>query len=67
MKIAQIDVFKVDLSYSGGVYVLSGGREYGSFDATIVRITTDTGIEEALAPPDTGSGRHIVVASRATG
>lgn len=45
MKIARIDVFKVDLPYSGGVYVLSGGREYRSFDATIVRITTDTGIE----------------------
>src|SRR5262249_38495617 len=45
MKIAQIDVFQVDLPYSGGVYRLSGGREYRSFDATIVRITTDTGIE----------------------
>jgi L-alanine-DL-glutamate epimerase-like enolase superfamily enzyme len=45
MKIAQIDVFKVDLPYSGGVYMLSGGREYRSFDATMVRITTDNGIE----------------------
>ena len=45
MKIAQIDVFQVDLPYSGGVYRLSGGREYRSFDATIVRIRTDTGIE----------------------
>ena len=45
MKIAQIDVFQVDLPYSGGVYLLSGGREYRSFDATIVRISTDTGIE----------------------
>lgn len=45
MKIAQIDVFQVDLPYSGGVYLLSGGREYRSFDATIVRIRTDTGIE----------------------
>jgi L-alanine-DL-glutamate epimerase-like enolase superfamily enzyme len=45
MKIVQIDVFQVDLPYSGGVYVLSGGREYRSFDATIVRIGTDTGIE----------------------
>lgn len=45
MKIAQIDVFQVDLPYSGGVYLLSGGREYRSFDATIVRITTDTGLE----------------------
>ncbi len=45
MKIARIDAFQVDLPYSGGVYVLSGGREYRSFDATIVRITTDTGVE----------------------
>ena len=26
MKINQIDVFQVDLPYSGGVYHLSGGR-----------------------------------------
>lgn len=45
MKIEQIDVFQIDLPYSGGVYLLSGGREYRSFDATIVRISTDTGIE----------------------
>ncbi len=45
MKIEKIDVFQVDLPYSGGVYKLSGGRQYTSFDATIVRITTDEGIE----------------------
>ncbi|GMG24728.1 enolase C-terminal domain-like protein [Aspergillus flavus] len=45
LKIARIDVFQVDLPYSGAVYYLSAGREYRSFDATIVRITTDTGIE----------------------
>ncbi len=45
MKIQQIDVFQVDLPYSGGVYTLSGGREYRSFDATFVRITTDNGLE----------------------
>ena len=45
MKIARIDAFQVDLPYSGGVYLLSGGREYRSFDATIIRITTDTGVE----------------------
>jgi L-alanine-DL-glutamate epimerase-like enolase superfamily enzyme len=43
--IVRIDVFTVDLPYSGGVYYLSGGREYSSFDATIVRITTQNGIE----------------------
>ncbi|CCE99385.1 putative mandelate racemase/muconate lactonizing protein (plasmid) [Sinorhizobium fredii HH103] len=45
LKIERIDVFQVDLPYSGGVYRLSGGREYRSFDATIVRITTQTGLE----------------------
>lgn len=45
LKIERIDVFQVDLPYSGGVYRLSGGREYHSFDATIVRITTQTGLE----------------------
>ncbi|KAF9882271.1 mandelate racemase muconate lactonizing protein [Colletotrichum karsti] len=45
LKITKIDVFQVDLPYSGGRYLLSGGREYTSFDATIVRITTNTGLE----------------------
>lgn len=45
MQIDQIDVFQVDLPFSGGVYVLSGGREYTSFDATFVRVITDDGIE----------------------
>ncbi len=45
LQIKRIDVFQVDLPYSGGVYRLSGGREYTSFDATIVRITTQNGIE----------------------
>ena len=44
LKIAQIDVFQVDLPYSGGVYKLSGGRSYSSFDSTVVRITTDNDI-----------------------
>ena len=44
MKIAQIAVFQVDLPFSGGVYKLSGGRTYESFDATMVRLTTDTGL-----------------------
>ena len=45
MQIDGIDVFQVDLPYAGGTYNLSGGRSYTSFDATFVRITTDTGIE----------------------
>ena len=45
MKIKTIDVFQVTLPYAGGVYRLSGGREYSEFDATIVRVTTACGIE----------------------
>lgn len=45
MKITGIEVFQVDLPYAGGVYHLSGGRSYSTFDATIVRLTTDTGHE----------------------
>lgn len=45
MKIAKIDVFRVDLPYAGGVYRLSGGREYRAFDASVVRITADNGLE----------------------
>lgn len=43
--ITRIDVFQKSLPYSGGVYRLSGGREYRSFDATFVRITTQDGLE----------------------
>lgn len=45
LAISKIDVFQVDLPYSGGTYLLSGGRKYTSFDCTIVRITTDDGLE----------------------
>lgn len=43
MKIERIDVFQRDLTYAGGVYELSGGRTYTTFDATYVRLTTDDG------------------------
>ena len=43
--ISRIDVYQLDLPYSGGTYHLSGGRTYTHFDATVVRITTNTGIE----------------------
>ena len=45
MKIARIDVFQADLPYAGGEYRLSGGRSYECFDATFVRVVTDTGLE----------------------
>ena len=45
MKIIKIELYQVDLPYSGGVYLLSGGREYTSFDASIVRIVADDGTD----------------------
>lgn len=45
MKITGIELFQVDLPYSGGTYQLSGGRTYDSFDASIVRITCDDGTQ----------------------
>lgn len=45
MKIKSIDVYQVDLPYSGGTYHLSGDRTYKSFDATIVRILSQCGLE----------------------
>ena len=45
MKITSISVFQVDLPFAGGVYRLSEGREYRSFDATVVRIDTDAELE----------------------
>ncbi|MGC6485148.1 MAG: mandelate racemase/muconate lactonizing enzyme family protein [Candidatus Puniceispirillales bacterium] len=44
MKISTIDIFAVHLPYSGGVYRLSGGREYRGFDACILRMETDCGL-----------------------
>ncbi|CAL9615843.1 o-succinylbenzoate synthase [Streptomyces sp. enrichment culture] len=45
MKITRIDLFQANLPYSGGVYQLSKGRTYTSFDATFVRITCDDGTQ----------------------
>jgi L-alanine-DL-glutamate epimerase-like enolase superfamily enzyme len=45
MKIKKIEVFQSDLPYAGGVYHLSGGRSYESFDATFVCITTECGLQ----------------------
>jgi L-alanine-DL-glutamate epimerase-like enolase superfamily enzyme len=45
MKIKRIEVYQLDLPYSGGTYALSSGREYTCFDATFVRIVTDTGMD----------------------
>ncbi len=45
MKIEKIEVYQLDLPYSGGTYKLSGGREYTSFDATFVRVVADDGTD----------------------
>ncbi|KAF4535025.1 Muconate-lactonizing protein [Lasiodiplodia theobromae] len=45
LTIARIDVFHLDLPYSGGLYRLSNNRHYTTFDATLVRITTHNGLE----------------------
>jgi L-alanine-DL-glutamate epimerase-like enolase superfamily enzyme len=45
VKITSLSVFQVDLPFSGGTYRLSGGRECRNFDATVVRIETDAGLE----------------------
>lgn len=45
MKIAGVEVYQVNLPVKGGVYRLSGGRSFESYDATIVRVSTDNGIE----------------------
>lgn len=44
MKIARAQVYGVDLPYTGGVYRLSGGREFRSFRSLVVRLETDTGL-----------------------
>jgi L-alanine-DL-glutamate epimerase-like enolase superfamily enzyme len=45
LKITSIELYQVDLPYAGGVYQLSGGRTYESFDASIVRVTCDDGTQ----------------------
>ena len=43
MRIERIEVYQADLAYAGGVYRLSGGREYRAFDATILALCCDDG------------------------
>jgi L-alanine-DL-glutamate epimerase-like enolase superfamily enzyme len=45
MKITRIELYSVTLPYVGGVYRLSGGRTYESFDASIVHIVCDDGTD----------------------
>src|ERR687896_1344606 len=45
MRIARIDVFGYELTYAHGEYVMSGGRAARSQPSTLVRVTTDGGLE----------------------
>ena len=45
MKIARVDVFGYDLTYVHGRYVMSGGRVIDRLPSTVVRVTTDSGLE----------------------
>ena len=45
MTITRVDVYGYDLSYVHGRYVMSGGRVIETLPSTVVRITTDAGVE----------------------
>ena len=45
VRITRVALHEVELPYAGGVYRLSGGRTYTSFEASIVRLTCDDGTE----------------------
>jgi L-alanine-DL-glutamate epimerase-like enolase superfamily enzyme len=44
-RIAAVDVFSYDLTYVHGTYVMSGGREIRELESTVVRVTTEDGVE----------------------
>jgi L-alanine-DL-glutamate epimerase-like enolase superfamily enzyme len=45
MKIVRVDVFGYDLTYVHGRYVMSGGRVIETLPSTVVRVTTESGVE----------------------
>ncbi|HEX7386844.1 MAG TPA: mandelate racemase/muconate lactonizing enzyme family protein [Castellaniella sp.] len=45
MKIRRIDVYHFDLTYTHGVYIMSGGREITVLPSTLVRVLSDDGQE----------------------
>src|SRR5436189_4550625 len=45
MRITSVDVHDFELTYVHGSYVMSGGRVIDSLSSTIVRVTTDTGLD----------------------
>ncbi len=45
MRIARVEVFGYDLTYVHGRYVMSGDRVIETLPSTVVRVTTDDGLE----------------------
>ena len=45
MRIARVDVYGYELTYVHGRYVMSGDRVIDQLESTVVRITTDDGVE----------------------
>ena len=45
MRIARVDVFGYELNYAHGDYVMSGGRSVAALPSTLVRVTSDSGLE----------------------
>ena len=45
MRIERVEVYAVDLPYSGGTYRLSAGRSFTAFPSTVVRVVADDGTE----------------------
>lgn len=45
MKIVGVDIYGYDLSYVHGRYVMSGGRVIETLPSTVVRVTTEDGLE----------------------
>jgi cis-L-3-hydroxyproline dehydratase len=45
MRIRRVDVYGYDLSYVHGRYVMSGNRVVETLPSTVVRVTTDDGVE----------------------
>jgi L-alanine-DL-glutamate epimerase-like enolase superfamily enzyme len=45
VKITGIDVYRYDVGYAHGVYVMSGDRAAATEDGTLVRIRTDEGLD----------------------
>ncbi|MBW4077513.1 MAG: mandelate racemase/muconate lactonizing enzyme family protein [Acidobacteria bacterium] len=69
-RIERIDVFSHELTYAHGDYVMSGGRTIRTLLSTVVRVTTESGVEGfgevcPLGPnylPGYGNGAPSVIA-----